>query len=87
MQGRGSEHQIRLREGVSALSSFFDQQPPLQHDVFGDIQNAILEHGPKLVIEPIVQLHPPVYVLYQFDSKTDLGKGYDADVEKFERLS
>ena len=40
VQTGGRDNQIRLREGVSGLTTFLDQQPPFEHDVFCDRQEA-----------------------------------------------
>jgi len=42
-------------EKYARLAAFLDQQPPFEHDVFGDGQDALLEHRPHLIHEPIVE--------------------------------
>jgi hypothetical protein len=40
---------------MAGLSAFLDQKPPLEHDVFGDLENPTIEHRPHFVREPIIQ--------------------------------
>src|SRR5690242_5736299 len=46
--GRGDD-QIRLGVGMPGFPAILDQQPPLEHDVFADWQDAFLEHRPHFV--------------------------------------
>ena len=80
------DDQIRLREGMPRLSAFLDQQPPFEHDVFGDGQAALLEHRSHLVCEPVVEFGALAGVADEFDAEADFGEGHGADVELFERL-
>src|SRR5688572_16436945 len=48
-----SDDQIGLREGVPALAPLLDHEPPLEHDVFGDRERALLEHRADFVSEPV----------------------------------
>jgi hypothetical protein len=52
---RRCDDQIGLREGMPRLAAFLDQQPPFEYDVFGDGQDALLEHRSHFVREPIVE--------------------------------
>ena len=47
-QRRRRDDQIGLREGVPRLAAFLDQQPPFEHDVFADGQDALLDIGRTL---------------------------------------
>jgi hypothetical protein len=40
---------------MTDLAAIFDQQSPFEHDVFGYRQDALLEHRPNLVGEPVVE--------------------------------
>jgi hypothetical protein len=46
------DDQIGLRKCVTRLAALFHQQPPLDHDVFGDRQYSLIEHRPYLVGQP-----------------------------------
>jgi hypothetical protein len=54
LQSRRGYDQIGLRKGMARLATILHQEPPLEHDVFGDRQDTLLEHRPYLVREPIV---------------------------------
>jgi hypothetical protein len=47
---------------VSSFPAFFHQEPPSEHDVFGNWQNPLIEHGPYLLCELIVQLIAPQWM-------------------------
>ena len=42
--------------------------PALQHDVFAEFANAILEHEPQLVLQPLIQFASPRDVLHRLDA-------------------
>ena len=45
MMGRsGRNDKIWLGECVTGLSTFLDKNPPLEHDLFRDWQNPLIEH-------------------------------------------
>ena len=52
LAGRGDD-EIGLREGVPALAPLLDHESPLEHDVFGDREDALLEHRTDFVREPV----------------------------------
>ena len=70
---------------MASLSAFLDQKPPLNHDVFGDLKNPMVEHRAHLVCEPVIQLGATVWFVNKLDAKTDLSKGYRADVKLIKR--
>ena len=80
-QRRRRDDQIGLREGVPRLAAFFDQQPPFEHDVFCDGQDALLEHRPHLVREPVVEFGALAGVGDKFNAEADFGEGHGADIE------
>ena len=47
------------------------QQSPLEHDVFGDGENALLEHRPQSVGEPFVQFSTAAGITDGFDAEAD----------------
>jgi hypothetical protein len=49
MKRRRGDDQIRLGLGMRGFPTILDQQPPFEHDVFADRQDAFLEHRPRFV--------------------------------------
>ncbi len=84
-RGRGND-EIGLREGMARLAAVLDQDPPFEHDVLADGKDALFEHRPHLVREPIVQFGAAGCVADEFDAEADFGEGNRADVEQIERL-
>ena len=84
-RGRGDD-QIGLGKGMAGLAAVFDQEPPLEHDILGDREHALIEHWPHLVGEPVVELGPPVGVGDKFDAEPDFGEARRADVEQVQWL-
>jgi len=73
----GSDNQVRLGVRVSRFAAFGDQNPPPEHDIFCDWQNALIEHGPHRMRKPGVQLVAPAALLAQeFDAEAELGQSY-----------
>jgi hypothetical protein len=72
---RCGDNQIRLRERMSRRAAFLDQQPPFEHDVFGDGQDALFEHWPHFVREPIVEFGAFACVRNELNAEADFGEG------------
>jgi len=72
---------------MARLAAILNQEPPLEHNVFGYRENTLLEHQPHLMRKPIIQLSPKVGVADEFNIKPDFGEGHRTHIEKFERLS
>jgi len=87
MNGRRRDHQVWLGERVSRFPAFLHQKPPLQHDVFRDLQNAPLEHGPHLAREPAIQLRPTIGFGDTLDAEANFRQGNDADMNLAEGAS
>src|SRR6476620_5283076 len=68
------------------LAAILNQEPPLEHNVFGYREKTLLEHRPHLVRKPIIQLSAKVGVADEFNTKPDFREGHRAHIEKFERL-
>ena len=66
---------------MARLPPFLDQKEPLEQDVFGDLENPMVEHRAHLVREPVIQLGAAVWFANKLDAKTDLGKCYGTDVK------
>ncbi len=77
---RGDE-EVRLAERVAGLPAFFNQYPPLEHNVLGDRKNPLVEHGTDLVREPLVQLGAAIGFTDKLYAKSNLGKSDHADME------
>ena len=45
-----------LRKRMPRLAAFLNQKTPFEHDVFADWQDALLEHRPHLMREPVVEI-------------------------------
>ena len=67
------------------LSAFLDQKSPLEHDVFGDLENPMVEHRAHLVREPVIQLGAAVGFVNKLNAEANLGKSYRADVKLIQR--
>src|ERR1017187_1366492 len=81
LYGGCRDDEVRLREGVSNLAAFFDQQPPPEHYVFGNRKNPAIEHRPHLVSQPVVQFGPAIGFGYEFNPKANFGKSDGTDVQ------
>jgi hypothetical protein len=86
MKSRGGDDEIWLREGVTHLAAIFQQQSPFERNVFGDRQNALLEHGPQSMREPFVQCSAAAGVTNGFDTEPYLCECDCAHVKQIERL-
>ena len=71
---------------MTGFATIFDQEPPPEHDVLGDGEDALLEHRPYLVREPIIEFGAPLGIRDEFDAETDFGEGHRTHIEKIERL-
>ena len=70
MDGCRSDDQIRLREGMPRLPAFLNQKLPLEHDVFGNLENPFAEHGPDLIREPVVEVGAAIGLTDQLNAET-----------------
>src|SRR5262245_52171627 len=87
MEGRRCDDEVGLRVGVSVLPAFFHQEPPLEHDVLGDFEDALLEHRPHLVREPVVECCATGGIHDELDAEAYLGEADGAHIETLEGLS
>src|SRR5665811_1885171 len=71
---------------MARFAALFDQETPLEHNVFGDRENTLLEYRPHLVRKPIIPLSAMVGVANEFDTESDFGEDHRAHIERFERL-
>jgi len=71
---------------MTDLAAIFDQQSPFEHDVFGYRQDALLEHRPNLVGEPVVEFGTTADVSNEFDAESYLGESHRTYIEEIERL-
>jgi hypothetical protein len=71
---------------MPGLAAFLDQQPPFEYDIFTDGQDAIVEHRPHLVCEPVIEFGAPIGVCDAFDAEPEFGERDGADIELFERM-
>jgi hypothetical protein len=85
MNGSRGDNQVWLGESMASLSAFLDQKSPLEHDVFGDLENPMVEHRAHLVREPVIQLGAAVGFVNKLDAEADLSKSYSADVKLIKR--
>ena len=81
MQRRRCNDEIRLREGIARLAAVLDEEPPLEHDVFGNREDALLEHWSYLVREPIVEFGAPSSLADQFNAEPNFSEAHRADIE------
>src|SRR5579883_453886 len=72
---------------MPGLAPLFDQKPPLEHHVFRDLQDALLERRPNFMRQPVVQLRALSRVGDELNAEPDFGKGDRADKEVIEWLS
>lgn len=84
--GRGN-NQVRLREGVPRLSAPLYLYPPLKHNFFCNLENSSVEHWPNLVRQPIVEQSSAAWVANEFNTKSNLRKGYHTDKKLMKRAS
>src|SRR5258708_38232618 len=68
------DNQVGLGEGMARLAAFFDQEAPLEHDVFRDRQHALLEHWAYLVGKPIIEFGSARRIGQQFDAEAYFGE-------------
>ena len=71
---------------MAGLAAVFDQEAPLEHDILGDREHALIEHRPHLMREPVIELGAADGVGDKFSAEPDFGEARRADVERIERL-
>ena len=87
MNGSCGDNQIWLRESMAALPAFLDQESPLEHDVFGDLENPMVEHRADFVCEPVIQLGAAIGFVNKLNAEANLCKSYRADVKLIQRAT
>jgi hypothetical protein len=80
------DDEIGLGKSVPCFATIFNQEPPLEHDVFRNRQNALVEHGSYLVRQPIAQLGALSRISDQFNAEPDFRERHRADEETIKRL-
>jgi hypothetical protein len=87
MNGCRSNDQIRLRERMPRLPAFLNQKPPLEHNVFGNLENPFAKHGPDLIRQPVIEVRAAIGLSDQLNAEANLGEGYSADVKLIKRTT
>ena len=59
VNGSRGDDEVRLGKRVSRFPALFHQKPPLEHNVFSDRKNPLVEHRSHDVREPIIQSDAP----------------------------
>ena len=85
MKRRRGDDEIGLRICMPHLASVGDQDPPFEHHVFTHGENALLEHGPYFVDEPVVEFCTARGIGDAFDTEADFRKRDSADEEQIKR--
>lgn len=63
------------------LPAFLNQKPPLEHYVFGNLENPFAKHGPDLIRQPVIEVRAAIGLTDQLNAEANLGEGYSADVK------
>ena len=71
---------------MAGLAAIFDQEPPLEHNIFRDRQYTLLEHRADLVREPVTEFASLGRIGDKLDPESNFSKRHRADVKKVERL-
>ena len=74
MNGCRSNDQIRLRERMPRLPAFLNQKPPLEHNVFGNLENPSAKHGPDLIRQPVIEVRAATRFTDHLNAETKLGE-------------
>jgi len=86
MKRRRGDDEIGLRIGVTGLASVRHQETPFEHYVLTHRENALLEHGPHVVTQPVTEFCTARWIGDAFDAEADFRKRDGADEEQIERF-
>jgi len=70
---------------MAGLGGHLRQEPPLEHDVFGDREDTLLEHRPHLVREPVIEFGAAAGVTDESCRPVSASVA-ELDIEEIERL-
>ncbi len=62
-------------------------EPTLKHDVLGDGQNTLLEHGPNLVCKPVMHRGSAAGIGNKLDAKADFNECHRTHVKQIKQLA
>ena len=84
---RSSGYQkVGLRIDVSGFAPILNQYAPFEQNIFGHLEDALLEHRAHTGVKPPVEVRALYRVSYKFDAKAYLGQRDGAYVQQIERL-
>ena len=73
---------------MARFSTFFHHNPPLEHDVFGNLQNPLFKYGAYNVSYSVIQFVAAAAPFTQkLDAEAKLGERYRADVKLVKRMA
>lgn len=67
MKSGRRENQVWLRISVTGLPALFNQEPPSQHDLFGNMKHPAVKHRPDSMGQPVFQCSPSVRIADEFN--------------------
>lgn len=79
MERGGRDDEIRLRESMPRFSARFDEQAPLEHNVFTNCDYSLFKHRPQFIGQPPCEFGALMWIAQQLDTKTYLSKRDGAD--------
>lgn len=63
------------------------RRTPPEHDILGNFQHALIEHGPYFVLQPVTELGAATCIADGLDTEANLGKCDGADEQVLEPLA
>ena len=78
--------QVGLRKGMSGLATILNEKSPLEHDILGKGKNALIEHRPYLVGQPVIEFGTPDGIADHLDAISNFSESHRADEQRLEWL-
>ena len=87
LKGGCRNDQVGLRKRVTNLAASFNQKSPLEHDILGNFEYPLIEHGSNSVKKPGIELSAAHRISCGFNTITNFSERNGADKQILEPLS
>src|SRR5438105_11682382 len=72
---------------MPGLAAVLNEETPLEHDILGNFEYALFEHGPHSVQQPVIQFSAANRIADRLDAVADFGESDGAYEQLLERLA
>ena len=79
VKGGCRNDQIGLKKSVTNLAASFNKKSPLEHDILGNVEHPLIEHGSNPITKPRIELRATYRIGRSFNTVTNFSERHGTD--------